>query len=115
MPPAPQNWADYNHCMASDQPHLRMAVSHLNTSVGACITAEQLSQAMRHGTAAALNDRKAAALASSVFTELSPQMIVLASHEAQASMPQIQALYQESLSLHHPRVLDWERVVAQWL
>lgn len=95
---------------------LNLAVTHLNVPVGNILTADQLALALRHGTAASLsNHPDAAAFISSLFTELSPQLILHAAAEAKADIQHVEQLYQESLAASMPRVASWEHAVEHML
>ncbi|GGA43016.1 hypothetical protein [Dyella nitratireducens] len=100
----------------NSQHWLRLAVTHLNVPVGNLLTTDQLALALRQGTVASLsNNPDAAALISSLFTELSPQLILHAAAEAKADLLHVEQLYQESLSASMPRVADWEHAVEHML
>jgi ABC-type amino acid transport substrate-binding protein len=95
---------------------LGLAVTHLNASVGAVLTAEQLAQALRAGSVDALHDEPtAAALVAYLFVELNPRLIALCAFEADTDVAHAHQLYQEGLLHAMPRVAAWENAIQYLL
>jgi hypothetical protein len=100
----------------NSQHWLDLAITHLNVPVGQVLTADQLALALREGSVAPLSkDPHAAALVSSLFAELSPQLILHAAAEARADLSHVEQLYRESLAASMPRVVRWEHAVEHML
>lgn len=101
------------------QTNLDLAVSHLNASVGSVLTAEQLAVALRAGSAHhahhAPPSATAAALISSMFTELGPGLILRCAVEAGADVQHVNQLYEEALADAIPRAPAWEQSVEHFL
>jgi hypothetical protein len=96
--------------------HLSLAVTHMNASVGAVLTTEQLTQVLRTGSIEAIIDSPtAAALVSYLFIELDPQLIVLCAYEAHSDALHANMVYQASLALGMPRVHAWEKSIEYLL
>ena len=95
---------------------LGLAVTHMNAPVGSVLTIEQLSKALRAGSADAITDSPtAAALVSYLFVELDPRLIVLCAYEAGTDVAHANMIYQESLSRSMPRVHAWEKSIQYML
>lgn len=95
---------------------LAVAVGHLNASVGAVLNKDQLATALRAGSARTLEASPlAAALVSSIFSELEPALILACALEADASVEQLDLLYQESLLDGMPPVTRWQSAVEHLL
>lgn len=94
--------------------NLDLAVQHLNASVGAVLTREQLAQALQEGSVGRI-DSKAGALISSLFAEIDPALILRCAREAEADLLHVEHLYRESLADAMPSVPQWEQSVAHLL
>lgn len=90
---------------------LQLAVTHLNAPVGSVVTVEHLAQALRAGSVAGLDERRAA-IVSYLFVELDPALIARCAYEAGSHLRRANELYKESLADHLPRVPQWENAVA---
>ena len=98
------------------QSALQLAVKHLNASVGQVLSPEQLASALRAGTVRGMTAAApAAALVSSVFTELSPELILRCAEEAHTDVLRVNQLYRESLADKLPRAETWEHSVGHFL
>lgn len=94
------------------QSNLSLAVTHLNTPVGNCLSVDHLSGALRAGTLANLADSPTAtALLRFMFVELEPRMIVLCAYEAGSDVAHANMIYQENLRHAMPRVPAWEKSI----
>ncbi|MFT4179701.1 MAG: hypothetical protein QM612_09615 [Thermomonas sp.] len=98
------------------QSGLELAVRHLNASVGPVLTTGQLASALRAGTTRDLPvSPTAAALISSLFAELPPDLILRCTVEAAADVHCVDALYRESLADALAPVRAWETSVEHLL
>lgn len=95
---------------------LQLAVGHLNASVGSVLTPEQLAAALRSGSAHnSTTSPAAAALISSLFAELSPDLILQCAAEAAADIHHVNHLYREALADALPPVRVWEASVEHFI
>lgn len=98
------------------QSNLELAVGHLNASLGRVLTVEQLASALRAGSVRRTSPSPAAAaLISSLFTELAPNLILRCAAEAGADVEQVNQLYEEALADALPRAPAWETSVGHFL
>lgn len=95
--------------------HLDLAVTHLNASIGPALNAEQLAAALRSGSCKGASTSTAAAAISSLFVELTPNIILQCAAEAGADLHQVNALYLESLADFMPPSSEWEASVEHLL
>lgn len=96
--------------------NLELAVIHLNASVGPVLKVDQLASALRAGsTHHVVHDATAAALISSLFNELSPDLILQGAAEAGADVHRVHQLYREALADNLPPVPAWEKAVEPFL
>ena len=94
---------------------LDLAVTHLNAPVGPVLTREELTSALRAGQLAAIRQPQAAALATYLFVELEPSLIVRCVREAGADLRRANDLYEDTLCAKAPRSPSWERSVEHLL
>lgn len=95
---------------------LSMAAGHLNASVGPVLDIGTLAAALQLGSvheAGASPD--AAALISTLFVELTPDLILRCAAEANSDVFAANALYQEALEDMLPPVPEWERAIQNFL
>ncbi|PPU86933.1 hypothetical protein XpopCFBP1817_18725 [Xanthomonas populi] len=98
------------------QSNLELAVGHLNASVGRVLTPEQLATALRAGSSRTVSSSPtAAALVSSLFVELAPELIFRCAAEADADVHRVNQLYRETLADALPRARAWENSVEHFL
>ncbi len=99
---------------AMSAPGLQLAVTHLNVPVGPVVTEDDLARALSAGSIAGFDDKVAAVL-SYLFVEIDPALIARCVTEAGSDLRRANALYEESLRAHVPRVPQWERAVEHLL
>ncbi|WP_374013073.1 hypothetical protein [Pseudoxanthomonas koreensis] len=98
------------------QSGLELAVAHLNASVGPVLTTGQLAAALRAGSTRNLPvPPAAAALISSLFAELPPDLILRCTVDAAADVRRVNGLYLEALADALPPVRAWEASVEHFL
>lgn len=95
---------------------LSVATGHLNASVGPVLDIGTLAAALRLGSAhEAGASPDAAALISTLFVELTPDLILRCAAEANSDVFAANALYQEALEDRLPPVPEWERAIQNFL
>ncbi len=94
---------------------LDLAIAHLNAPTGPVLTREELCAALRSGSLAILQRPIAAALVSYLFVELPPELISRCAIEAGSDVRHANELYRETLHVHVPRSIQWERSVEHLL
>jgi hypothetical protein len=90
---------------------LDLAVAHLNAPVGPVLTREDLMSALRAGRLVAIKHPEAAALATYLFVELDPSLIVRCMRETGSDLRRANDLYEDTLRAKAPRSLSWEHSV----
>jgi len=99
----------------SSKSGLDLAVTHMNAPVGPILTSEDLQSALRAGRLTAIQSPAAAALATYLFVELEPPLIVRCIREAGSDLHRANEMYEDTLRAKAPRSLSWERSVAELL
>lgn len=94
---------------------LDLAVTHLNAPVGPLLTRNDLMSALRAGRLVAIRQPAAAALATYLFVELEPALIVRCIREAGSDLQRANDLYEDTLRAKAPRSPSWERSVEHLL
>ncbi|MDI5889492.1 hypothetical protein [Halomonas rhizosphaerae] len=94
---------------------LSIAVTHLNTPYSVTVTTKQLALALRHGTVHLdeITEQEGAIIAT-VFTESTPNLIMLCIKEAGATIESAQTLYKEAIKNWH-RSPEWEEAVSLFI
>ena len=96
---------------------LDLATGHLNTPVGPLVEPEHLALALRAGSVshvqAGSRTETVRGLLLTLFVETTPALIVGCAREAGADLQSVNRLYEETLADHLPRVIEWERFVAE--
>jgi hypothetical protein len=89
---------------------LELIACHLSVPYGmGSVTAEHLAQALRAGSLSVLSAApKALRIATWLFIENTPELIVRATYEAGADVSRANRLYEETLKDHMVRVPAWE-------
>ena len=96
---------------------LDLAAGHLNTPVGPLVKPEHLALALRKGSVshvqAGSRTDTVRGLLLTLFVETAPALILGCAREAGADLQSVNRLYEETLADHLPRVMEWERFVAE--
>lgn len=96
--------------------NLLLAVNQLNVPYGHVVEVKEFALALKKGSALGKEiPKRSSSIISTAFVELTPTLIVQCMVEAGADIHSVNTLYQESVSHHNPRSLNWEESVKEFL
>lgn len=91
---------------------LALVVTHLNASIGACVSEKDLASALLDASLARVDNPLAAAVLATLFVEVRPALIARCGVQVGVGLIGTDQLYRHLVSAGSPRVRAWEDAVA---